>query len=88
MSEAVLISAFLLIAGAIGTLAKLLYDHVQNDKEVYAKISEIAGDVKRIKEDVGSHETGLRGTVHKTANRVTEIDMRVAMLERRKEHER
>lgn len=88
MSEGVQIAAFLLVAGAIATIAKLLWEHVQHCKDVHAKLAEIASDVKRIQVDIGTHDTGLRGTVHKNANRVTELDMRLGVLERKKEQER
>jgi len=42
-------------------------------------------DVERMKIDIGTHETGLRGTVHKIATHVTELEMRVATLERKSE---
>lgn len=32
--------------------------------------------------DVGTHESGLRGTVHKSANRLIEHEARLTMLER------
>lgn len=42
-------------------------------------------DVERMKIDIGTHETGIRGTVHKIATHVTELEMRVANLERDRE---
>lgn len=88
MSEGVLISAFLLVAGSIATIAKLLWEHVQHCKDVHSKLAEISADVKRIQIEVGTHDSGLRGTVHKSANRVTEIDMRLSVLERAKGSDR
>lgn len=82
MSEAVQIAAFLLVAGAIATIAKLLWEHIQHCKEVHGKLSEISGDVKRIQQDIGTHETGMRGAIHETANRMTELSMKMSMLER------
>lgn len=82
MSEAVLIAAFLLIAGAIGWLAKLLWDHVQHCREVHAKLAEIGSDVRRIQADIGTHDTGMRGTIHKTANEVTALRGEVLLLKR------
>lgn len=42
-------------------------------------------DVERMKIDIGTHETGLRGAVHKMATHVTELEMRVSTLERDRE---
>jgi len=55
---------------------------------VHGRVSRTESRVDRLEQEIGTHETGLRGSVHKSANRITEIDMRVAMLERRKESER
>lgn len=82
MSEAVQIAAFLLVAGAIATIAKLLWDHVQHCKAVHEKLAEIGGDVKRIKDDIGTHETGMRGTIHKTANAVIVLESEVRRITR------
>lgn len=82
MSEAVQIAAFLLVAGAIATLAKLLWDHVQHCKEVHGKLAEISGDVKRVIQDVGTHDSGLRGTVHKCANTLIVHEGRLMALEK------
>lgn len=88
MSEGVQIAAFLLVAGAIATIAKLLWDHVQHCKEVHGKLAEISGDVKRLMQDIGTHDTGIRGAVHKAANRIIEHEGRLMSLERRQESER
>jgi 5-enolpyruvylshikimate-3-phosphate synthase len=88
MSEAVQLAAFLLVAGAIATIAKLLWGHVQHCKEVHSKLAEIGGDVKRIQTDIGTHETGLRGATHELSNRMTEVSMRLSVIERRSESQR
>jgi len=35
-----------------------------------------------MKVDIGTHETGLRGAVHKMATHITELEMRVTILEK------
>ena len=72
-----LIPALSLLAAAAGGYAG-----------VHGRVSRAESRLDRLEQEIGTHETGLRGTVHKTANRVTEIDMRLSMLERKKEHER
>lgn len=47
------------------------------------RFSRLEADVERMKVDIGTHETGLRGSVHKSATMVTALEMRVAYLERK-----
>lgn len=82
MSEAVQIAAFLLVAGAIATIAKLLWNHVEHCKEVHSKLAEIAGDVKRIQSDIGNHETGIRRDIREHTGALFKLDARVETLER------
>lgn len=48
------------------------------------RFARVESDVERMKQDIGTHETGLRGAVHKTANVVTALEMRVSLLEKDK----
>jgi hypothetical protein len=82
MTETVLVAAFVLVAGAIATIAKLLWDHVQHCKDVASRLAEIGADVKRIQIDIGTHESGIRGTVHKCANTLIVHEARLGTLER------
>jgi hypothetical protein len=47
------------------------------------RCARLEADVERMKQDIGTHETGLRGAVHRTSNAVTALEMRVAVLERK-----
>lgn len=49
------------------------------------RFARLDADVERMKIDIGTHETGLRGAVHKTATHVTELEMRVTLLEKLRE---
>jgi hypothetical protein len=55
---------------------------------VHSRVVRVETRVDRLESEIGTHESGLRGAVHKTANRVTEIDMRLNALERRRQDER
>lgn len=46
------------------------------------RFARLDADVERMKVDIGTHETGLRGSVHRTTTHVTELEMRVTILER------
>lgn len=66
----------------VGALAAALWVHASHCKEISAAVARIEATVERVCIDIGTHDTGLRGAVHETANRVTEHGMRIAMLER------
>lgn len=48
------------------------------------RFARLEADVERMKSDIGTHELGLRGAVHRTANSVTALEMRLALLEKEK----
>jgi hypothetical protein len=66
-----------------GWFATQLWAHVTECRRLGAQVEGLSRDVERMKQDVGTHETGLRGAVHKTANQCTALEMRVGTLERR-----
>ena len=39
--------------------------------------------MKRVEQDIGTHDTGLRGQVHEHASRLTEHEIRLTTLEER-----
>lgn len=78
MDQTVLLWILAGILTAMGAIAALLWRHVEHCKEVHTKLAELSGDVKRVVQDIGTHETGLRGTVHKTANAIQRIEMELA----------
>lgn len=72
-----------LLTIVIGAIAAALWAHVGHCKDVAATVARIETSVERLTQDIGTHETGLRGSVHETANRVTEHGMRISILERK-----
>lgn len=60
--------------------------------EVDEKLHELNGSllerVKRLESDIGTHETGIRGTVHKCANTLIVHEGRLLVLEQRRQDER
>jgi hypothetical protein len=72
-----------LLTITIGAIAAALWAHVGHCKEVSAAVARMEARLERLAIDVGTHETGLRGAVHETANRVTEISMKLSLLEKR-----
>lgn len=70
---------------ATGTLGKLLWEHVQHCKDVASKLAEIGSDVKRIKEDIGNHDSGIRKDIRDHTREIFKHDARIENIERRAE---
>lgn len=58
------------------------------DEKLHALNGSLLERVARLDRDIGTHETGLRGATHELSNRVTEISMRMSLIERRQENQR
>jgi len=48
------------------------------------RFARLEADMERMKVDIGTHDSGMRGAVHRTANAVTALEMRVSILEKTK----
>lgn len=46
------------------------------------RLEDLAGDVRRIKEDIGSHDTGIRGTLHAHAQTLMRHEMEIERLKK------
>lgn len=68
-----------------GFIGSRLWSHVDRCKSVAEKLSRIDADVERMKQDIGTHETGMRGQVHKTVQVVQEHEMTLRSLIRDRE---
>ena len=66
----------------IGFIGSRLWTHVVECKGVGEKVARIDADVERMKEDIGTHDAGLRGEVHRTSSMVTQHELRILNLER------
>ena len=71
----------LIIAGIWGAL----WGHITHCKDVASDVSMLKTNMTRVMQDIGTHETGLRGAVHEAANRLTEQGMKIALLENRED---
>jgi hypothetical protein len=79
MSEADVLK--ILIASQAGLLGMFIW-HLFKCRDTRIDLAMIKGTIDRIASDIGTHESGIRGTVHKTANRVSEHEARLITLER------
>lgn len=69
-----IIGTLVLISASInGFIAKAMFDHIKECREFRAEVAGMNADLKRVQQDIGTHETGLRGSVHELRNRVTPV---------------
>jgi hypothetical protein len=66
----------------IGFIGSRLWAHVVECKGVGEKVAALDRDVERMKSDIGTHSTGLRGAVHEVSTMCTQHELRITMLER------
>lgn len=52
-----------------------------------SKLTEVITILKIIQHELGDHENGIRGRVHKMTEDMIRFDVRLTMLEERKKHE-
>lgn len=65
-----------------GFLAQAWRAHESECKQVNARLASMQADLERMKQDIGTHDTGLRGHVHKVAQMVGEHELKFSMQER------
>lgn len=67
----------------IGFLASALWAHVTRVNEMNARLEGVARDMERAKVDIGTHDAGIRGAVHRHAGILLEHELRLTMLEKK-----
>jgi len=68
----------------VGFIAKALWTHVVECRRVGETLAGMASDISRIKEDIGNHESGIRGRLHEIGGLVNEQELRIHMLEEKR----
>lgn len=71
MSETALIAILTTIGACIAGIFALFIKHMIDCRDHREIVAGMANDVKRMVEEIGTHETGLRGRVHKLENILT-----------------
>ena len=70
-----------------GFLAHIIWTHVTECKHVSARMALLEGDVTRAKEDIGTHDTGMRGAIHRTAQMCQEHELYLKFLKRERDND-
>lgn len=68
---------------ALGFIGSQLWAHVVECKSVATDVAYMKADVERMKQDIGTHDTGLRGHVHQVAQMAQEHEL-ILQEQRRK----
>lgn len=66
----------------MGFFGSALWAHVVECRQLSGRLEGIAKDVERMKEDIGTHDTGMRGNLHNTGTLCAKFESRLSELER------
>jgi DNA topoisomerase IA len=69
----------------IAFVGSRLWTHVVECHSTGGKVAALERDVERMKEDIGTHDTGMRGAIQHTATMVLEHELKLNILERRRQ---
>lgn len=67
----------------VGFLAAKLWSHVEKCAHVSTELGRMDADLERMKQDIGTHNTGMRGEIHSAANMCQQHELRIVILERK-----
>jgi hypothetical protein len=56
--------------------------HLFKCRDTRVELASMKALMERMVQDIGTHETGMRGTIHKTANEVTALRGEMSMIKR------
>ena len=73
----------LILMGFMGFFATQLWGHVVECRQLMARLEGVSKDVERMKEDIGTHDMGMRGEIHRTSTTLTQHELRLLSLERK-----
>lgn len=70
------------LMAVMGFFSTQLWGHVVECRQLMMRLEGLSRDVERMKRDIGTHDDGLRGEVHRTSTMVTQHELRITNLER------
>jgi hypothetical protein len=76
----ILVSIDIVVTGFVATQ---LWAHIKQCGLVIDRLSGVAKDVERMKEDIGTHDTGMRGELHKHGSLLTAYGLRLDTKDKR-----
>lgn len=72
----------------IAWIAHVLWTHVIECKHVTARLASLEGDMNRTKQDIGTHDTGMRAELHHLAGECSRYELRISLMEKENELEK
>jgi len=66
-----------------GFIMSKLWAHIERCAGTAALSSSMAKDLERMKEDIGTHDTGMRGDIHRISSMVTAHEMTLTEMRRK-----
>lgn len=74
----------ILVTVVIG-LAVAIFNHVRDCREPHSHIARLESDMERVKQDIGTHDTGIRGHVHKLDSLVNASLLEIELMKRKRD---
>ncbi len=74
----------ILVTVVIG-LAVAIFNHVRECREPRSAIATLQTDMERVKEDIGTHDSGMRGHIHKHDSLLSAAMLEIELMKRRKD---
>lgn len=69
------------VAG-LSTNVSLLKEDVSVNRSLSEKVAAMDRDVERMKQDIGTHDSGMRGAIHRCTQSCQSIENRLGVLEK------
>lgn len=83
MTEAALLWVLGILVTIVIGLSVAIFNHVKECREPRSALAELKTEMARVKEDIGTHDTGIRGHVHRIADDVGRHGLEIGLLQRK-----
>lgn len=81
MDQSLLVPIFGVIAGLFGWIFSLVLKQLAEIRTMQTEIAVLSTEVERLTDEMGTHESGLRGSVHTIRNGLLRLEGKVMYFE-------
>lgn len=85
MSETVILWILGILITVVLALAAAIFNHVRECREPRTHIATLEAEVDRIKEDIGTHDSGMRGHIHRHDSLLSAAMLEIELIKRKRD---